>query len=67
MAHLSSQEKLEKDLKKREQELKCLYRISLETSSDNPLGQILRNSAEHLRQGLQHPDTSRASIRLDRM
>jgi signal transduction histidine kinase/PAS domain-containing protein len=67
MAHLSNQDNLEKDLKKREQELKCLYRISLETDSDNPLGQILRNSAEHLRQGLQYPDTSRASIRLDRI
>jgi signal transduction histidine kinase/PAS domain-containing protein len=65
MTRPPSQESLEKDLKKREQELKCLYRISLETGSDNPLEQILRNSAEHLRQGLQYPDTSRASIRLD--
>ena len=65
MTSLPNQESLEKDLKKREQELKCLYRISLETGSDNPLEQILRNSAEHLRQGLQYPDASRASIRLD--
>ena len=65
MTRPPSQESLEKDLKKREQELKCLYRISLETGSDNPLEQILRNSAEHLRHGLQYPDTSRASIRLD--
>jgi PAS domain S-box-containing protein len=67
MARLPSQESLEKDLKKREQELKCLYRVSLETGSDNPLEQTLQNSAEHLRQGLQYPDTSRACIRLDGM
>jgi signal transduction histidine kinase/PAS domain-containing protein len=65
MTRLASQENLEKDLKKREQELKCLYRISLETGSDNPLEQILHHSADHLRQGLQYPDTSRVSIRLD--
>ncbi len=67
MVYLPSQENFEKDLRKREQELKCLYRISLETGSDNPLDLILRSSVEHLRQGLQHPDTSRASIRFDRM
>jgi len=65
MKHLPGQEELEQDLKKREQELRCLYRISLEADSDKPLEQTLRNSAGHLRQGLLRPDESRASITLD--
>ena len=65
MTRLPGHEKLEKDLEKRQQELKCLYRISLETDSESPLGETLQSSAEHLRQGLQHPDASSVSIRLD--
>lgn len=65
MTHRPGQEEIEQDLKKRQQELRCLYRISLEADSDKPLEQTLRNSAGHLRQGLLHPDASTASITLD--
>ncbi|MGD0229757.1 MAG: PAS domain-containing protein, partial [Syntrophorhabdales bacterium] len=65
MKHLPDPEKLQKDLKKREQELKCLYRIALETGSENDLQGMLVNTGEHLRQGLQYPDISFPSIELD--
>ena len=65
MSQLLNPERLEKELKKREQELKCLYRIALEVDSDNDPGQMLQKIAEQIRQGLSYPDVSFASIRLD--
>ena len=67
MKHLPDQKKLDKDLNKREQELKCLYKIALEAGRDNDLEQMLQSISEHLRQGLQYPDISFASIQLDGM
>jgi signal transduction histidine kinase/PAS domain-containing protein len=65
MSQLLNPERLEKELKKREQELKCLYRIALEVDSDNDPGQMLQKIADQIRQGLSYPDVSFASIRLD--
>jgi PAS domain S-box-containing protein len=67
MKHLPEQKKLDKDLKKRDQELKCLYNIALEAGWDNDLEQMLQSIAEHLRQGLQYPDICFPSIQFDGM
>ena len=50
MSQLLNPERLEKELKKREQELKCLYRIALEVDSDNDPGQMLQKIAEQIRE-----------------
>ena len=65
MNQLLNSERLEKELKKREQELKCIYRIAREVDSDSDPGQMLQGIAVQLRQGLAYPDASFASIRLD--
>ena len=43
---------LERNLKKWEQVLKCLYHISQEIGSQSDLAEILENTAECVRQGL---------------
>ena len=58
-------EKGEKDLKKREQELTCLYNIALEVGAESDLESMLKNTAEHLRRGLKSSDLCFTSIRLD--
>ena len=53
------------DLKKRIQELECLYSIGPEIEADGDLGRTLRNSTGHLIKSLQYPDIATASIWLD--
>jgi PAS domain S-box-containing protein len=53
------------DLRKRVQELECLYSIGPEIEADGDLGRTLRNSAGHLIKSLQYPDIATASIWLD--
>jgi PAS domain S-box-containing protein len=65
MNHLPDPETLQKNLKKREQELECLYRVTAETHSDHDLRTMLLNIAEYLRQGLQFPDNSFPAVELD--
>lgn len=53
------------DLRKRIQELECLYSIGPEIEADGDLGRTLRNSTGHLIKSLQYPDIATASIWLD--
>jgi PAS domain S-box-containing protein len=56
---------LERNLKKWEQVLKYIYRISQEIGSQSDLAEILENTAECVRQGLQQPEMTRATVRID--
>ncbi|MCX5812266.1 MAG: ATP-binding protein [Proteobacteria bacterium] len=56
---------VESDLKKRVQELECLYNIGPEIRSDGDLAQNLTKTATHLVQGLQFPEIAAAAIWLD--
>lgn len=56
---------VEVELKKRVQELECLYNVGPEIRSDGNLTENLTNTALHLIQGLQFPDIAASSIWLD--
>ncbi|MCX5806638.1 MAG: ATP-binding protein [Proteobacteria bacterium] len=56
---------VESDLKKRVQELECLYNIGPEIRSDGDLAQNMTMTAIHLVQGLQFPEIASAAIWLD--
>jgi len=56
---------VESDLKKRVQELECLYNIGPEIRSDGDLTQNMTMTAIHLVQGLQFPEIASASVWLD--
>ena len=56
---------LERNLKKWEQVLKYIYRISQEIGSQSDLAEILENTAECVRQGLQQPEMTRTTVRID--
>lgn len=56
---------IEKDLKKRLQELDCLYRTGIEIESDNDLVEVLRNITTHLVAGLKVPESAASSIWFD--
>ena len=56
---------IEKELKKRLQELDCLYRTSSEIESDNDLVTALRNITTHLVAGLKVPENAGSSAGRD--
>jgi PAS domain S-box-containing protein len=56
---------IENKLRKRVQELECLYSIGPEVEADGDLGRILRNSTGHLIKSLRFPEIASASIWLD--
>lgn len=58
-------QKIENKLKKREQELQCLYRLGPVINSDGDVHEMLRDSTAHLIEGLQFPEVASASIFLD--
>ena len=58
-------QKIENKLKKREQELQCLYRLGPVINSDGDVHEMLRDSTGHLIEGLQFPEVASASIFLD--
>ncbi|MGD0235702.1 MAG: ATP-binding protein [Syntrophorhabdales bacterium] len=65
MEAASSLQSVNSDLRKRIQELECLYSIGPEIEADGDLGRTLRNSTGHLIKSLQYPDIATASIWLD--
>ena len=56
---------IEKDLKKRLQELDCLYKTGIEIESDNDLVEVLRNITAHLAAGLKVQGSAASSIWFD--
>ncbi|MBA4391075.1 MAG: hypothetical protein C0399_09065 [Syntrophus sp. (in: bacteria)] len=65
MGQTRDERSIEKDLKKRLQELDCLYRIGIEIDSDNDLVEVLRNVTTHLAACLKVPESAASSIWLD--
>lgn len=56
---------IEEELKKRLQELECLYKTGLEMDSDRDLPTVLRNITEHLTGALKVPEHAASSVWLD--
>lgn len=65
MGQTKEESNIGKDLKKRRQELDCLYRTGVEIESDNDLAEILRNITKHLIAGLKVPENAASSIWFD--
>ena len=65
MAQTRDERSIEKDLKKRLQELDCLYGAGIEIESDNDLVEVLRNITTHLVAGLKVPESAASSIWFD--
>jgi PAS domain S-box-containing protein len=65
MGQARDERSIEKDLKKRLQELDCLYRTGIEIESDNDLAEVLRNITTHLVAGLKVPESAASSIWFD--
>ncbi len=60
-----SLQKVQNDLRKRVQELECLYSIGPEIEGDGDLGGVLTNATGHLIKSLRFPEIASASIWLD--
>jgi PAS domain S-box-containing protein len=65
MQRIRDERGIEKDLKKRLQELDCLYRTSSEIESDNDLVTVLGNITTYLVAGLKVPESATSSIWFD--
>jgi PAS domain S-box-containing protein len=65
MGQAKDERSIEKDLKKRLQELDCLYKTGIEIESDNDLVEVLRNITTHLIAGLKVPESAASSIWFD--
>lgn len=65
MAQTRTARDFELELRKREQELECLYEIGPEIRSDRDLPSILVDATAHLVKGLQFPRIASAVINLD--
>ncbi len=65
MGAARSLEDINSALKKRVQELECLYQIGPELEAEGDLGGTMRNSTSHLVRSLRFPEIATASIWLD--
>ncbi len=65
MKQARDERSIEKDLKKRLQELDCLYKTGFEIESDKDLTEVLRNITAHLVAGLKVPENAASSIWFD--
>jgi len=65
MGQTLDKQSIEKNLKKRLQELDCIYETGFEIDSDNDLAEVLRNITTHLVAGLKVPESAASSIFFD--